>query len=324
MPKAIRVHETGSADKLIWEDFDPGAPGPGEVRLKQTSIGVNFLDIYHRAGTHHMPLDPLPAIPGVEAAGVIEALGEGVTDFAEGDRVAYPITVGSYAEVRVMPTGDLVRVPDNISDDVAAAIMLKGMTTEYLLNGITQIKAGDTVLIHAAAGGVGLIACQWAKHLGATVIGTCSSDEKAELIKAQGCDHAIVYTREDFAARVKDITDGKGCRAVYDSVGKDTFMGSLASVAPYGTVACFGLASGPLPAIGFADFPMSSYVTRATVRSITDSREALLKCSSALFDVISSGAVKPVISATYALSDAAEAHRAMEARLTTGSLVLKV
>ncbi len=264
----------------------------------------------------------MPAEPGVEGAGVVDAVGEGVDNFAPGDRVAYPITVGAYSDVRLIAAQHLVKLPDAISDEMAAAIMLKGLTAAHLLRDIGKVSAGDTVLVHAAAGGVGLIACQWAKHLGATVIGTVGSDEKAELVQANGCDHAIVYTREDFAARVKEITGGRGADAVFDSVGKDTFLGSLACAAPGARVASFGLASGPLPPFGFADMPLLVSICRASVRSVTDDRANLLANSQALFDVVAAGYVKPVISKSYPLRDAGTAHAEMEARRTTGSIVL--
>ena len=322
MAWAVRIHETGGPEVLRWEEFAVGEPGPGEVRLQQTALGLNFLDIYHRAGTHHMPLDPLPAIPGVEGAGVVDAVGDGVDHVAPGDRVAYAITVGAYADVRLVPADQLVKLPDGISDETAAAIMLKGLTAAHLLRDIAKLSAGDTILIHAAAGGVGLIACQWAKHLGATVIGTVGSDAKADLVRRYGCDHTIVYTRENFADEVKDITSARGVDAVLDSVGKDTFLGSLASAAPGASVASFGLASGPLPAFGFADMPLLVSLCRASVRSVTDNRDSLLDHARAFFDVVSQGHVKPVISKTYALRDAGEAHIEMEARRTTGSIVL--
>ncbi len=322
MAKALRIHETGGPEVLRWEDIEVAEPAQGEVRLQQTALGLNFLDIYHRAGTHHMPLDPLPAIPGVEGAGVVDAVGEGVTGVAPGDRVAYPITVGAYAEVRLIPAAQLVKLPDGISDVTAAAIMLKGLTAAHLLRDIAKISPGQTILIHAAAGGVGLIACQWAKHLGANVIGTVGSDAKAELVRRNGCDEAIVYTREDFVERVKDITGGAGVDAVLDSVGKDTFLGSLACAAPGASVATFGLASGPLPPFGFADMPLLVSICRASVRSVTETRDSLLDNARALFDVVAQGHVTPVISKTYALRDAGEAHIEMEARRTTGSIVL--
>ncbi|MCH8113128.1 MAG: quinone oxidoreductase [Proteobacteria bacterium] len=322
MAKALLIHRTGGPEVLIWEDIAVGKPGPGEVRLQQTALGLNFLDIYHRAGTHHMPLDPLPAIPGVEGAGVVDAVGEGVDELAPGDRVAYAITVGAYAEARLIPAAYLVKLPDDISDETAAAIMLKGLTASHLLRDIAKVSAGHTVLIHAAAGGVGLIACQWAKHLGAKVIGTVGSDAKAELVLRNGCDEAIIYTRENFVDRVNEITGGAGVDAVLDSVGKDTFLGSLACARPGASVASFGLASGPLPPFGFADMPLQVSICRASVRSVTDNRASLLESARALFHAVSEGHVKPVISKTYALRDAGDAHTEMEARRTTGSVVL--
>ncbi len=323
MPKAIRIHRTGGPEVMVWQDVEVGDPGPGEVRLRQTAVGLNFLDIYHRAGTHHMPLDPLPATPGVEGAGVVVALGEGVDRFAVGDRVAYPITVGAYAEERVIAADDLVSIPDGVSDEQAAALVLKGLTTLHLLRNVTQVSAGDKVLFHAAAGGVGLIACQWARYLGVELIGTVSSDEKAEVAGANGCAHAIVYSHEDFVERVRDITGGEGVRAVFDSVGRDTFMGSLACAAEGATVATFGLASGPLPTFGFGDLPLGVSVCRASVRSVSDNPASLRETAAALFDLVIGGQITPVISGVYDMADAADAQREMEARRTTGSIVFK-
>ena len=255
-------------------------------------------------------------------AGVVAAVGAGVDHVAPGDRVAYAITVGAYTDERLVPADQLVKLPDDISDETAAAIMLKGLTAAHLLRDIAKLSAGDTILIHAAAGGVGLIACQWAKHLGAKVIGTVGSDAKAELVRRNGCDEAIIYTRENFVGRVQDITGGKGVDAVLDSVGKDTFLGSLACAGAGANVASFGLASGPLPPFGFADMPLLVSLCRASVRSVTDNRTSLLESAGALFDVVSQGHVKPVISKTYALRDASDAHTEMEARRTTGSVVL--
>ena len=324
MSKAIRIHKTGGPEVMVWEDADAGDPGAGEVRLRQTFVGLNFLDIYHRAGTHHMPLEPLPAIPGVEGAGVIAALGEGVSEFAIGDRVAYPISVGAYAQKRCIAADDLVPVPAGVSSEQAAALMLKGLTVVHLFTNVAALNPGDTVLFHAAAGGVGLIACQWARHLGLELIGTVGSDEKAQVALAQGCAHAIVYTQEDFVARVMEITVGKGVQAVFDSVGQDTFMGSLACAGDGATVATFGLASGPLPVFGFGDLPLGVSVCRASVRSLTDDPARMREAAAAMFDLVSAGHIAPVVSAVYDLADAGDAHREMEARRTTGSIVFKV
>ena len=320
MSKAIRIHATGGPEVMVWEDAPVGDPRAGEVRLRQIAVGLNFLDIYHRAGTHHMPLDPLPATPGVEGAGVVTAVGEGA-DFAIGDRVAYPITVGAYAEERIIAADDLVPVPGGISYVQAAALMLKGLTTAHLFGNVANLSRGDRVLFHAAAGGVGLIACQWARHLGVELIGTVGSDEKAEIARAQGCAHTIVYGREDFAARVGDIAGGKGVQAVFDSVGQDTFMGSLACAAEGATVATFGLASGPLPAFGFADLPLGVSVCRASVRSVTDHPARMREAAAAMFGLVSEGHITPVIGGVYNMADAPAAHREMEARRTTGSIV---
>ncbi|ACL72697.1 Alcohol dehydrogenase zinc-binding domain protein [Thioalkalivibrio sulfidiphilus HL-EbGr7] len=241
MTHAIRIHETGGPEVMRWESIEVGEPGPGEVRLRQTAVGLNFIDVYFRTGLY--PLPSLPGGLGMEAAGVVEDVGEGVTTLKEGDRVAYATPPpGAYAEARIMPAARLVKLPDNIEERTAAAMMLRGMTAHYLLRRIHRVEPGDTVLIHAAAGGVGLIACQWARRLGATVIGTVGTDAKAEIARAHGCDHPIVYTREDFVARVREITGGKGVDAVYDSVGKETFMGSLDCLRPLGMMVTFGVA----------------------------------------------------------------------------------
>lgn len=324
MTKAIRIHRTGGPEVMVWQDADVGDPGPGEVRVRQTAVGLNFLDIYHRAGTHHAPLDPLPATPGVEGVGVVIALGEGVATLAPGDRVAYPITVGAYAEERLIAADDLVPVPDGVSDEHAAALILKGLTVAHLFTDVARLKAGDTVLFHAAAGGVGLIACQWARHLGVELIGTVSSGEKAEIARANGCAHAIVYSQEDFVERVSDITGGEGVQAVFDSVGQDTFMGSLACAGQGATVATFGLASGPLPPFGFGDLPLGVRVCRASVRSVSDHPARMREAAAALFDLVMGGAITPVLGGVYDMADAAAAHREMEARRTTGSIVFKL
>jgi NADPH2:quinone reductase len=323
MTKAIRVHETGGPDVLTWEDVDVPAPGAGEALVRQTAAGLNFIDTYQRSGLYPIAL---PAIMGNEGAGVVEAVGDGVTEVKPGDRVAYHSAPGAYAEQRIVPAWLLAKLPDEISDEQGASIMLKGGTAQYLLRQIYDVQAGDTIVIHAAAGGVGLIACQWAKHLGATVIGTVGSDEKAALAKAHGCDHAIVYTREDFTARVKEITDGKGVPVVYDSVGKDTFMGSLDCLQPRGLMVTFGNASGPPDPLNVLALSQkgSLFLTRPTLGHYTADHAAVIKVANDLFDVVKAGAVKIEINQTYALKDAAQAHRDLEARKTTGSTVFTI
>jgi NADPH:quinone reductase len=323
MTHAIRIHETGGPEVMRWESIEVGDPGPGEVRLRQTAVGLNFIDVYFRTGLY--PVPSMPGVLGMEAAGVVEAVGEGVSTLSEGDRVAYATPPpGAYAEARIMPAARLVKLPDNIEEKTAAAMMLRGMTAHYLLRRIHRVEAGDKILIQAAAGGVGLIACQWAKHLGATVIGTVGSDEKAEIARAHGCDHPIVYTREDFVARVREITGGEGVAAVYDSVGKDTFMGSLDCLRPRGMMVTFGNASGPVPP--FEPILLSKkgslFLTRPTLFHYTSTPEDLAWASGDLFEVVGSGAVRIEINQTYALKDAAQAHWDLEGRKTTGSSVL--
>ena len=323
MSKAIRIHAYGGPEEMRWEEVELGKPGPGEVLLRHTAVGLNFIDVYHRTGLY--PLAALPASIGMEAAGVVAAIGPGVTEVDVGDRVAYAMGApGSYCEERIYPAARLVRLPDEIDDSHAAAMMLQGMTAQYLLRSTYRVKAGDTILIHAAAGGVGLIACQWAKHLGATVIGTVGTDEKAALAKRHGCDHPIVYSRENFVDRVKEITGGKGVPVVYDSVGKDTFYQSLDCLQPRGLLASFGQSSG---AIGPVDLGIlaakgSLYVTRPTLGTYAGPRPDLLHCAKELFEVVASKAVKIEINQTYPLAEAAQAHRDLEARKTTGSTVL--
>ena len=323
MTKAIRIHETGGAEVLRYEDVEVGRPGPGEVRLTQSAIGLNFIDIYLRSGLY--PLPSLPSVIGLEAAGTVEEVGAGVSDFAPGDRVAYASPPpGAYAEERLMPADRLVALPDEISDRQAAAMMLQGMTVEYLIRRTYRVEPGDTVLFHAAAGGVGLIACQWLNHLGVTVIGTVGSAEKAALAKAHGCHHTINYREEDFAARVKEITDGAGVPVVYDSIGKDTFEASLDCLRPRGVMVSYGNASGPVTAFnpGILAQKGSLYLTRPTLFTYTASRADLLATAEALFDVVRAGAVKIEINQTYPLAEAAQAQRDLEARKTTGSTIL--
>jgi len=321
MTKAVRIHAYGGPEALVYEDVDVPAPGPGEVRLNQTVAGVNFLDIYHRAGTHFANLTP-PAVPGVEAVGIVESVGEGVTHVKPGDKAAYPLTAGGYAETRLIPGSDVVKVPDGIDDKVLAATFMKGLTVGHMLNDLTTFKKGDFILWHAAAGGVGMIGCEWAKHLGLNVIGTVSTEEKAERAKAAGCDHPIIYTKENFAERVQEITDGALCQAVFDGVGADTWLDSLKCVKPYGVCASFGLASGPLPPMGFAEIPSEGFVTRASVAAVSKTRDAYEKSSASFFEILKQGVLTPRIEHELPLKDAAEAHRRLESRQTTGSLIL--
>ena len=324
MTHAIRIEETGGPEVLRWVQMEVGAPGEGEVRLAQTAVGLNYIDVYHRSGLYPMEL---PSGIGLEAAARVEAVGAGVTDLKEGDRVAYAAPpIGAYAEARLMPAHRLVKLPDEIDDRLAAAMMLQGMTVQYLIRRTHQVKAGDTVLFHAAAGGVGLIACQWLKALGATVIGTVGSDAKAELAKAHGCDYAIVYTRENFVERVKEITGGEGVPVVYDSVGRDTWEGSLDCLAQFGLMVSFGNASGPVPPVnlGVLSAKGSLFVTRPTLMNYTVKRSDLVASANELFEVVRSGAVKVEVNQTYPLAEAVQAHRDLEARKTTGSTVLTV
>lgn len=325
MSKAIRIYENGGPEVLRWEEVDISSPGPGEVRLRQTAVGLNFIDIYHRTGLY--PLGALPATPGMEGAGVVVAIGEGVEGFAPGDRVAYAgLPPGAYAEERLIPAHRLVLLPDSISDQQAAGMMLQGMTVQYLLRRTFHIKPDDTILFHAAAGGVGLIACQWAKALGATVIGTVGSHEKAEIARAHGCDFPLLYREDDWVARVRDITDGKGVSVVYDSIGKDTFMNSLDCLRPMGLLALFGQASGPVAPFdpGVLAAKGSLFLTRPTLMTYTAEREDLIASAAELFEIVESGKVKISVNQTYPLSEAAQAHRDLEARKTTGATVLIV
>lgn len=320
MVKAIRFNQTGGPEVLSYEDVEVGAPGAGEARVRHNVIGLNFIDTYQRSGLYPLPL---PSGLGMEAAGVVEAVGSGVTYVKAGDRVAYAGgPPGAYSGVRVMPVEKLVKIPAGVSDDEAAAMMLKGLTVQYLIRRVYRVEKGETVLFHAAAGGVGTIACQWLKALGATVIGTVGSDEKARIAKAHGCDHTIVYTRENFAERVMEITGGRGVPVVFDSVGKDTFTGSLASLQPRGLVAVFGNGSGPVTGVDINVLAKGSYyVTRPTLMTYTALRSDLEASANELFDIVKSGKVKIEINQRYALADAAQAHRDLEGRKTTGSTV---
>ncbi|MBR7903334.1 quinone oxidoreductase [Burkholderia cenocepacia] len=322
MPKAIRYDQPGGPDVMKWVDVEVGAPKAGEVRIRQHAVGLNYIDVYFRTGLYPQPL---PGGLGMEAAGEVTAVGDGVTAFKAGDRVAYVgQPPGAYAQERVMPAERIVKLPDGIGYDDAASVMLQGLTAHYLLRRTYPVKAGDTILIHAAAGGVGLLVCQWAKALGATVIGTVGSDEKAELAKAHGCGHPIVYTRENFTQRVKAITNGAGVPVVYDSIGKDTYIGSLDCLAPLGYFVSFGNASGPLPPIDSKEFSSrgSLFFTRPTLFSYIAKRADLEAAAAELFDVILSGKVKTSINQRYPLAEVGRAHADLEARKTTGSTVL--
>ncbi len=320
--KAIRIHRTGGPEVLELEEVALAAPGPGEALVKQTAIGLNFIDVYHRTGLYPLPL---PSGIGQEAAGVVEALGQGVTEVAVGDRVGYAVgALGSYAEARLVRAERLIKLPPQVSDDCAAAILLKGLTSEYLIRRAVAIKAGDIVLFHAAAGGVGSLACRWLKALGARVIGTVGSDEKARLARESGCDEVIVYTREDFAVRFRELTGGRGANVVYDSVGKETLAKSLDCLEPRGMLVSFGNASGkpdPLDILVLSN-KGSLYVTRPKLADYVATRSELLTAADALFRAYEAGQVQPQIGQRFPLERAADAHRALEARATIGSTLL--
>ncbi len=322
MPHAIRFHQPGGPEVLRWEEVSLPDLQPNEARVRHEAVGLNFIDIYHRTGLYPLPL---PAGIGLEGACVVEAVGSAVTELKPGDRVAYAGgPVGAYAEVRNMPVAPLVRLPEAIDFKTAAAMMLQGMTAQYLLRRTYEVQPGDTILIHAAAGGVGLLVCQWAKALGATVIGTVSSDEKADLARAHGCDHPIVYTRDNFVERVKAITGGAGVPVVYDSIGKDTFQGSLDCLRPMGLMVTFGNASGPVPPVDTLELSRrgSLFLTRPTLFTYTAKRHDLLAIAGDLFEVVMAGKVKVEVNQTYALKDAGQAQADLAARKTTGSTVL--
>ncbi|MCC2687576.1 MAG: quinone oxidoreductase [Rhizobiaceae bacterium] len=323
MSKAIRIHTPGGPEALRWEDSDPGRPGPGQALVRHTAIGLNFIDVYYRSGLYPAP-DGLPLIPGGEAAGVVAETGEGVTAVRTGDRVAYATPLGAYCQERVMAADRLVKIPDGISDEQAAAMMLKGMTAEYLLRRTFRVKPEDTILFHAAAGGVGLIAGQWAKSLGATVLGTAGSPDKVALARENGFDHVIDYRAEDFVAGVRKFTGGRLCDVVYDSVGKDTFPASLDCLRPLGMFVSFGQSSGPLPAfnLGILAQKGSLFVTRPTLFVYIRKREDLEASAKALFDAVLSGSVEIRINQRYRLDEAGRAHADLEARKTTGTTVL--
>lgn len=322
MPHAIRIHQAGGPEVLCWEEVDLPAPAPGEATVRHRAVGLNFIDVYHRNGMYPLPL---PSGIGLEGAGVVGAIGQGVTEVAVGDRVAYAgVPVGAYAEVRNIPAHRLLKLPDAIAFETGAAMMLQGLTAAYLLRKTYRVQPGDAVLIHAAAGGVGLIACQWARALGATVIGTVGSPAKAELALAHGCHHVINYSTENFTQRVREITGGEGVAVVYDGVGKDTFMGSLDSLRTMGMMVTYGNASGPVPPLDLLLLSQkgSLFVTRPTLMNYTAKREDLVALGSELFDVVVSGQVRIEVNQTYALKDATQAHRDLEARKTTGSTIL--
>jgi len=321
MPHAMRVYEYGGPEKLRWEQVQVGAPGEGQVLVRNTAVGLNFVDTYQRSGLYQTAL---PFIPGSEGAGVVEAVGPKVKELKVGDRVAYSSPIGAYAELLLRPAERLVKIPAGIDDKTAAAMMLKGLTAQYLIRRTYRVKKGDTILMHAAAGGVGQILCQWARALGATVIGTVGSDEKAALAKKAGCKHVIVTSREKFVDQVKVITKGKGVPVVYDGIGKDTFMDSLDCLAPLGLMASFGNASGAVTQFnpGVLAQKGSLFLTRPTLITYTASREALLSAARELFAVVKSGKVKIAINQTYPLREAAQAQRDLESRKTTGSTIL--
>ena len=322
MAHAIRIHANGGPEVLKWETIEVGRPGPGEVRLRQAAVGLNFIDVYHRSGLYKLP--GFPAVIGMEGAGTVEAVGPGVSDFKAGDRVAYAGVLGGYAEERLIAADRLVKLPADIDDASAAAMMLQGMTARYLLRDTYRCTPETVLLFHAAAGGVGLIVCQWAKAIGATMIGTVGSEEKARLAEANGCTHVINYRTEDYVARVREITGGKGCDVVYDGVGKDTFPSSLDCLRPKGLWVSVGNASGPVPPFDMAILSAkgSLYATRPTLMTYVAQRADLLANAAELFAMVAKGAVKIVVSRTYPLRDAAAAHRDLEARKTTGSIVL--
>ena len=323
MNHAIRVSETGGPEVMQWESVEVPSPGPSEILLRHTAVGLNYIDVYFRSGVY--PAPQLPFTPGLEGAGVVEAVGEEVTDLAPGDRVGYAAQpLGAYSESRLMPADRVVRLPEGIDDRVAAAMMLKGMTVQYLLRSTVALKAGDTILFHAAAGGVGLIACQWAKHLGVTMIGTVGSKEKGALAHAHGCTHTVLYNEENFVDRVQELTDGNGVDAVYDSVGRDTFHQSLDCLRTRGTLVLFGQSSGKVEPFDPAllSGKGSLFLTRPTLFNYTAGRADLLHCASELFDVLQSGAVKADINQEYPLSDVQRAHQDLEGRRTTGATLL--
>ncbi len=323
MPHAIRVHQNGGPDVLSWESVDVGEPGSGQVRLCQSAVGLNYIDVYHRTGYYPQPV---PFVPGLEGSGTVDAVGPGVAHLKPGDRVAYAGPIGGYSEVRLIAADQLVKLPETISFDEATAIMLQGMTAQVLLRQVYPVKAGDTILVHAAAGGTGLMICQWAAALGATVIGTVSTEAKAAVALAHGCHHAIVYTRQDFVAEVMRITDGAKLPVVYDSVGKDTFLRSLDCLRPRGTMVVYGQSSGPVDAMSplLLSQKGSLFLTRPFLFHYIAQRRELEASANELFAMITSKKIKISVNHRFALKDAAAAHRALESRATTGSIILSV
>jgi len=323
MPHAIRIHRVGAPDVLSWEEVEVRDPGPGQVRLRQEAVGLNFIDVYHRTGLYPQPL---PFTPGTEGAGVVDAVGPDVTNVKKGDRVAYAGPIGGYAEERLIDADRVVKLPKDISTEQAAAMMLQGMTAQMLLRSVFPVAKGDTILVHAAAGGVGLIMCQWAAALGATVIGTVGTEEKAELAREHGCAHPVVYSKQDFVAEVNRITEGEKLPVVYDSVGRDTFLRSLDCLKVRGLMVSFGNASGPVEP--FSPLVLSQkgslYLTRPTLFHYIASREQLENSAKELFEVVSKGKVKIEVQQRFALAEAAEAHRALQSRETTGSTILTI
>jgi len=322
MAKAIRIHKTGGPEVMQYEEVEVGRPGPGQVLVRQMACGLNFVDVYFRSGQY---AEPLPAGLGMEGAGVVEEIGEGVTHLQVGDRVAYAAKPpGAYAELRVMWAHVLVKLPASISFETAAAVMLQGLTVQYLFRRTFELQGGETILFHAAAGGVGLIACQWARAIGVAMIGTVGSDEKVELARAHGCIYPVNYKRENFVEKVREITEGQGVPVVYDSIGKDTFTGSLDCLAPRGMMVSFGSASGPVPPFSLGELASrgSLFITRPSVFDYTAKRDDLEKSAAELFSMIESGKIKVNINQRYALKDVAQAHRDLEARKTTGSTIL--
>jgi len=323
MTHAIRIYENGGPEALKWESYEPREPGEGEVLVRHKAVGLNFIDVYHRTGLY--PLPALPAIPGLEASGIVDQVGSGVKDFTRGDRVAYAgVPPGAYSQARCIPAHRLVKLPESISFETGAAMMLKGMTARYLIRGCYPVKAGDVILIHAVSGGVGSIVSQWASHIGATVIGTAGSPEKAEKAKANGCHYPVLYEKEDFATAVQKITNGRGVDVVYDSVGQATFMKSLDCLRPLGTMVTFGQSSGAVPPIdpGILAAKGSLFLTRPSLMTYTESREDLLAHAEDLISVVEGNAVKIDIGQTFPLAEAARAHRELETRKTTGSSIM--
>ena len=318
---AIQVHRVGGVEALEWGPTDIGGPAEHEVLIRQEAIGVNYIDVYHRTGLYPLPL---PLIPGIEGAGVVVAVGSAVTDFEVGDRVAYGGVVGGYQELRLIPADRLLKLPESISFDVAAAMMLQGMTAQVLLTQVYKVRRGDTILVHAAAGGTGLILCQWASSLGATVIGTVSSEEKAETARAHGCTHPVIHSAEDFVQRVAEITKGRKLPVVYDSIGRDTFLRSLDCLAPRGLMVSFGQASGAVPPLDVTVLAQkgSLYLTRPSVFTFIKERQQLVSVFEDVLEKVTSGAVRVGVNHRYALRDAAQAHRDLEARKTTGPVIL--